>query len=454
MSRNLARPVIVGAGPTGLAAGWALCEAGTPPLILEKQGDVGGLSGSFDWAGFQADYGPHRLHQAAAPEIVALYQAALGGGLEERKRSGLVHLAGRRLPYPLSIPGLFEGLGLVGSVRHLLSALAARILPPAGEHYGGEAARRLGRLAARRLYEPAARKVWGLEPEALDVSLGKARVQKTGPLAILQAATGRKGSGRRFFYPEEGAGGLSRGLARRIREAGGEIRCGVTVEGLQIVDGRVVGVIAGGEAIEASAVIATAPLPTLCGWVGRQEAAAGLSYRSLVLLYLLLDVARVSAHDVHYFADPDLPANRLFEMKGFSNGKGPVDRTVVGFDLPCAVGDAIWTAAPQSLVEKVQKALERAGAGSAGILDVTAVRFANAWPIYRKGYMAHRDRALDTLATVEGLYPVGRHALFVHDNVHHACAAGLAAGRAAAGELSARSWRRAQTPFLHAQIED
>lgn len=448
------RPVIIGAGPTGLAAAWALCEAGTPPLILEKQEDVGGLSGSFDWAGFQADYGPHRLHQAAGPEIVALYQAALGEGLGERKRSGVVHLGGRRLPYPLSIPGLLGGLGLGGSVRHLVSALAARILPPRGEDFGGEAARRLGRLAARRLYEPAARKVWGLEPDQLDVSLGRARVQKTGPWAVLQAATGKKGSGRRYFYPDQGAGGLSRGLARRIREAGGEIRCGVTVEGLRIEGGRVVGVIVEGRAIEASSVIATAPLPALCQWVGRGDAAEGLEYRSLVLLYLLLDVDRVSGHDVHYFSDPDLPANRLFEMKGFSNGEGPVGRTVVGFDLPCTLGDSIWTSAPSALVEKVHKALQQVGVGDAGVLDVTAVRFPQAYPIYRKGYTVPRDRALDALSTVEGLYPVGRHALFVHDNVHHACAAGLAAGRAVAGAVSAQSWRQAQAPFLYAQIED
>lgn len=447
-----ARPIVIGAGPAGLAAAWSLVRAGSRPLVLEASDRVGGLSASFDVDGFRADYGPHRLHRAASDEVMELYRLALGGALLDRDRSGVVHLEGRRLPFPLSLAGLWRGLGPLGALSHGLSAVAARIAPPPGDDFAGEAGRRLGRRASDRLYEPAARKVWGLPPRELDAALARARISSDGPGKVLRAAVG-KGRSRRYFYPERGSGALAEGLAERIREAGGEIRTGRRVTGLRIEGGAIAGVRVDGEVIGADRVVATAPLPALCAWAGRPPGGP-LSYRSLVLLYLVLGTDRVSAHDVHYFADERIPANRLFEAKGFTGGAGPAGKTLVGFDLPCAEGDDTWTAGAESLVERVRPALDLAGAAGAPILGASIRRVAAAYPLLRKGYAGPRDRALDALAAVEGLYPVGRHALFVHDNVHHACAAGLAAGRAAAERKRAGSWREEQRRYLFAQIED
>jgi hypothetical protein len=79
---------------------------------------------------------------------------------------------------------------------------------------------------------------------------------------------------------------------------------------------------------------------------------------------------------------------------------------------------------------------------------------ARAYPLYRKGFAASRSRALDAVTGIDGVYPVGRHGLFLHDNLHHACAAGLACGRALASRVSSRTWRRELETFLNAQIED
>jgi protoporphyrinogen oxidase len=452
---SAAPTVIIGAGPAGLSAAHALVQAGERVVVLEADERVGGLSGSFDFAGFQVDYGPHRLHQAAAPEVLELYRLALGGALRVRARKGLVHVGDKRLPYPLSLLGIARGLGLAEVARHGVSAVMARLRPPEGNHFGAEAARRLGRHAARVLYGPAARKVWGLEPEALDAALGRARVQKGGPLDILRAALGRGGAsaGRRYFYPEAGVGSLAEGLAERIRRAGGEVRCGAAAEGLVLERGRVRAVGVAGREVPARAVVATVPLPLLCGWVGQPEAAAGLDYRALTLLYLLLATARGSERDVHYFADGQLPANRLFEPRNFS-GHGPPGRTVVGFDLPCAVGDAIWSASPEELTRRVRPALERTGLAGVAVLGSRVRRVAAAYPLYRRGFTAARERALDVLSHIEGLYPLGRSALFIHDNVHHACAAGLALGKLITEGASSGDWRGRQKPFLETRIED
>jgi protoporphyrinogen oxidase len=448
--------VVIGAGPSGLSAAYALAQAGRKVLVLEASERVGGLSGSFDLEGFQVDYGPHRLHQAATPEVLALYRSALGGALRLRARSGMVHVGDRRLPYPLSLLGIARGLGLGEVARYGLSAVVARLSRSEGKDFGTEAARRLGRRAVERLYAPAARKVWGLAPEDLDATLGRARVQKGGPLEVLKAALGRAGSssGRRYFYPEGGFGALAEGLAEAVQRWGGEVRRGAAAEGLVVERGRVRAVLVGGREVAAGEVVATVGLPLLCRWTGRAEAAEGLGYRALTLLYLVLGRDRATPQDVHYFADERIPASRLFEAKGFTGGAGPAGRTVVGFDLACAVGDATWSAQAEELVARVRPALERAGLSGVEILGWHVRRVAAAYPLYRKGFARVRERALDALSELEGLYPAGRHALFVHDNVHHACAAGLAVGRLVAEGQSARGWRSLQAPFLHAQIED
>ncbi|QRK06809.1 hypothetical protein JQX13_43230 [Archangium violaceum] len=74
---------------------------------------------------------------------------------------------------------------------------------------------------------------------------------------------GRGGSsaGRRYFYPEGGFGALA--------------------EGLMLERGRVMAVGVAGRELAAESVVATVPLPLLCGWVGRHEAAERLGFRAL-----------------------------------------------------------------------------------------------------------------------------------------------------------------------------
>jgi protoporphyrinogen oxidase len=452
--------IVIGGGPTGLSAAHALASANVPVLVLEAEPQLGGLAGSFDFEGFRVDYGPHRLHQAASPRVLGLYASALGGALLERRRNGRVHVDGGVLPYPLSLLGIARGLGLRRVLQHGASAVYARLVPPEGAHFGAEAARRLGRRAARVLYGPAARKVWGLAPEALDPKLGRARVEKRGPWAVVRAALGwgkKASAGRRYFYPREGFGQLSDGLAEQIRRRGGEVRLGVRVAGLCVERGRVVGVRTDdGAELRARAVIATSPLTSLCEWVGATDAAEGLDYRALVLVYLSLARARLSGQDVHYFADEAIAPNRLFEAANFlARPEEEAENTVVGFDLPCTVGDATWSASDDELARKVSAAVAKVSGGTVPSVEaVTSRRRAHAYPLYRRGHAERRSRALAALAKLEGLYPVGRQALFVHDNVHHACEAGLAAGDAVARGWSTVEWHASLGPLLETQIED
>lgn len=69
--RNDEHVIVLGAGPSGLAASLALCRGGLQPLVLERDDDVGGLMRSFRWRQFTVDLGRKELY-TRFPEVDAL----------------------------------------------------------------------------------------------------------------------------------------------------------------------------------------------------------------------------------------------------------------------------------------------------------------------------------------------------------------------------------------------
>jgi protoporphyrinogen oxidase len=62
------RVVIVGGGPAGLTAAYALMKAGVAAVVLEKEGQVGGHARTLERDGFLFDIGGHRFF-TKIPEV-------------------------------------------------------------------------------------------------------------------------------------------------------------------------------------------------------------------------------------------------------------------------------------------------------------------------------------------------------------------------------------------------
>ena len=59
------------------------------------------MAASFEVGGQRVDHGSHRLHPSAPPPVRALLDELLGADLQERRRNGRLHLAGRWIGFPL-----------------------------------------------------------------------------------------------------------------------------------------------------------------------------------------------------------------------------------------------------------------------------------------------------------------------------------------------------------------
>lgn len=464
--------VILGAGPAGLGAALQLARRGPFDVTaVERHTQIGGNAGSFAAGGLQVDYGSHRLHPACSPAILSDIREMLGADLLDRPRHGRMRIRSRWVHFPLKPLDLAAHLPLSFSLGVLRDAAAKLGRKSSGESFEQVLQHGLGRTICRDFYFPYAKKIWGVDPSELDAEQARRRVS-AGSLAkmirkVLGAIPGMKppGSGR-FFYPKRGFGQISEAYHCAALRAGVKVMLGVPVTGIETRDGRAVAaaVSAGDEErlLPARQILSTIPISLLVQCIRPAapqavlEAAASLRFRSMILIYLVLETERFTEYDAHYFPAPDVAITRLSEPKNYGLAEAP-GTTVLCAELPCSRTDTVWTASDEQLGRIMTDALAAAGLPvKARIRQILTRRLPQAYPIYTRDYRRHFDRITGWIDTIEGLVTFGRQGLFAHDNTHHtlAMAYGLNDCLDEAGGLDRQKWAGYRREFERHVVED
>jgi protoporphyrinogen oxidase len=465
--------VILGAGPAGLGAAYRL--AARPAFqvtALERAPVPGGNAGSFELAGLRVDFGSHRLHPSCAPEILADIRKMLGDDLLDRPRHGRIRLRNRWLHFPLKPADL---------ALHLPPSFAFGVawdtVAKLASHSGAETFRTvleqgLGRTICRDFYFPYARKIWGLNPDELDAEQARRRVS-AGSLRkmmskVLNAVpgVGKKKTGGRFYYPKDGFGAISEAYGEAARNAGAELRFGTSVAGIELTGGRACAVHTvgpdGTERLEAAQVLSTIPVSQLARLVqpsapeAVQAAACALKFRSMILIYFVLETEQFTEYDAHYFPETRIPITRLSEPKNYGLAVSP-GRTVLCAELPCSTDDPVWRASDRELAGICTEALTEAGIPvKCRISQVATRKLAQAYPIYTRDYRTHFEQIDNWLAKIPGLVSFGRQGLFAHDNTHHALAMAYALDECIRddGSLDGQRWAERRIEFQKHVVED
>ncbi len=470
-----AHVVVLGAGPAGLGAAYQLARQGVARVtVLDQANIVGGNAGSFDWEGFRADYGSHRLHPASDALILRDLRALLGDDLLDRPRHGRIRLGGRWLHFPLQpadlvlhAPKSFAFGVAMDIVRKALPKAK-----PVEESFATVLERGLGPTICREFYFPYAVKLWGIVPEELSAAQAQRRVSgnSIGKIfrKILNAVPGLKkpGSGR-FFYPRRGYGQISEALYSAAEKAGAEFLLGARVTAIELDGRRVAGVryTRGGEeqVIRPDWVWTTLPIsPFVRGMQPAPpaevlEATSSLGFRGMILIYVVLEQERFTEYDAHYFPEIALPISRLSEPKNYSLATEPRGQTMLCAELPCDPGDALWEKSDEELGRMLVQWLGQAGLPvRSRLLKATTRKLRQAYPVYRRGYEKYFNVMDDWLAGLQGLVHYGRQALFAHDNTHHALYMAYAAVDCFApdGTFDEERWRMFRGIFETHVVED
>jgi protoporphyrinogen oxidase len=433
--------VILGAGPAGAGAAYRLAERpGLKVTVLEQRDAPGGNAGSFVLEGINCDYGSHRLHPVVEPEVMRDMEALLKDDLLWRVRHGRILLKGRWIHFPLKPVDLLLRVppGFALSIfRDLAMKLVTR--PAAGEQTFETILRRsLGKTICEEFYFPYARKLWGLEPKDLAETAARRRVSGSSVGKILKKIAGqipglKSPTAGRFYYPRKGYGQIAGRYAEAAQALGAEFLFQARVSAIETDGTRVTGVRYQQDGqerlIAADLVWSTLPVSLLARFLKPEppadvvEAARGMKFRGMILIYLILEQDQFSPTDAYYFPESLIPISRMSEPKNFSGTSEPEGRTVLCAELPSDPGQPEWDMSDEELGQKLTGWLERARLPvKAPIRGVVTRRLSHAYPVYTRDFES-RQAALDAwLGRIDGLLTFGRQGLFAHDNTHHALA--------------------------------
>ncbi len=255
------RIVIIGAGPCGLGAGWALNARGHDNYtIIERSGYAGGLSASFvDGAGFTWDVGGHVLF-SHYPEFDEILAKVMGGDMLAHLRKSFVRRLNRWVPYPFQnnlsfLPPEAQLDCLLGLKR------AAEVEQVKPAHFGEWIDAVFGEGIARHFMRPYNWKVWGVPHELMSAKWIGERVSVVDFDAVLKnvimgSEDSAWGPNAEFQFPSVGGTGeIFTRLAAPLKD---KIRFNTTVSSVA-VDEKVV-ILSTGERIEYDHLINTTPI--------------------------------------------------------------------------------------------------------------------------------------------------------------------------------------------------
>ena len=384
------RPVVLGAGPAGLTAGYLLAKLGRPVLVLEAEEQVGGLAKTIVRDGYRFDLGGHRFF-TKSPEVESLWLEVLGEELLLRPRLSRIYWNGRFLDYPLSAGDVVRKLGPVELARCLASYLAS-VPRRKGEERSLEewVSNRFGRRLYDLFFRTYTEKVWGVPGSEIRAEWAAQRIKGLSLRTAARDAVfgGREGEVksliREFHYPRYGPGQMWETMAERIGDLGGEVRTSAPVERICLERGRVVAVEAAGQTHHCGDVISSLPLGAVAKMARPAapapvlEAGRGLRYRDFLTVALVLSGDDLFPDNWVYVHDPSVRVGRIQNYRSWSPWMVPDPSTAcIGLEYFCFEGDDLWEA-------------ERRGAGRARSVRAGCARPCGSGP---RGARLRRARA-------------------------------------------------------------
>ncbi len=415
--------LVVGGGPCGLTAALAAARRGLSVELVEAAPHLGGMAASFTVAGQRVDLGSHRLHPAAPVRVLDLLDDLLGSDLQVRQRNGRLRLQDRWVRFPFRPLDVARSMPPRFVVAAAADALTAPLRRARDNSYADFVRAGLGPSALSAFHGPMATKLWGLPPERLSADLARKRISQRTPTRILAriASAGRQG-GATFLYPRLGYGQIPERLAEAAADAGVQMHTSCSVEmlhrGHNGGGGRApTALLSTGESVRSGRVLWTAQESALRASLGL-EPGPERPMRGLTLVYLALDQDRYTPFDAHYVPTPAVAFSRLSEPKNYRDGPDPAGRTVLCLEVPCTVGDEIWSSDDDALAERTAADLGRLGLPPVRVVETAVRRLPSVYPVETVDGDCHGAGHLD-LDLCPGVTVLGRQGLAVADNLHH-----------------------------------
>src|SRR3954470_16194225 len=432
-NENPQTTLVLGGGPAGLTAGYLLGKADRDVIVLEAEDQVGGLAKTVEIDGYRFALGGHRFFTKSV-EVDTLWHEILGEEFLLRPRMSRIYWNNRYLDYPLRGPDVIRKLGPVELIRCVASYLRAAVRRnKVDDSLEDWVSNRFGRRLFELFFKSYTEKVWGVPTSEIRAEWAAQRIKGLSFFSAAKAAFfGNKGDKvksliTQFHYPRFGPGQMWETMADEIIASGGEVRLNAPVQELEVRDGRVAAVVAGGERIEPSEVISSLPLRATVGLAGAaaagdvQAAAQGLRYRDFLTVALVIDGEDLFPDNWIYIHDPSVHVGRIQNYRSWSPWMVPDEsKACVGLEYFCFSGDELWEMEDEALVELAKRELDHLGLVAPEKVERGFVtRVPLAYPMYDPDYGERVDAIRGWLGGISNLQQVGRNGLHRYNNSDH-----------------------------------
>src|SRR3954464_2342467 len=424
---------VLGGGPAGLTAGYLLAKQGVPVIVFEAEDQVGGLAKTEVRDGYRFDLGGHRFF-TKSKEVDDLWHEVMKEEFLKRPRMSRIYWNGKFLNYPLDGMDVVKKLGPVELVRSGLSYVWAKAKPKGAEENVEEwVSNRFGKRLYQHFFKTYTEKVWGVPTTELRSEWAAQRIKGLSFMSAAKAAFfGNKDNKiksliNEFHYPRFGPGQMWETMADEIIANGGEVRLNSPVTKLEVRDGRIVALEAGGERTGPSEVISSLPLRATVGLSGAaatgtvQAAAQGLRYRDFLTIALVIDGEDLFPDNWIYIHEPGVEVGRIQNFRSWSPWMVPdQSKASIGMEYFCFKGDELWESSDDDLVELAKREIEQLGLAKASDVERGFVtRVPLAYPMYDADYGERVEVIKEWLEGISNIQQVGRNGLHRYNNSDH-----------------------------------
>ena len=433
----MSRHVILGGGITGIATGYFLSTHSEQVTVVEKQPSIGGLASSSTFQEFTLDVGPHKLY-SVIPGIMGIMRDVLGEDCLVINKKNSLYLFGKNFSFPIKPLQFAKDFPKTTALKCGISWLHALITQFLSKKqitsYEDYFLAGFGSEAYNVLFEGLCWKVWG-DPKTITAELARRRVPVPSIGSLLKNTFSKKQkpevSADQFYYPKGGVGLMCEKFSERLKKNKGEVLCGsipvkIHLEG-KTIKSTMLKTPQGEELImNPKSITNTLHLDTFLSLFDPAppkpvlDAAAALTYRSLILVYVFINKPRVLDDHWIFFPEKKFVFNRVSEQKNFSPHIAPHDKTFIVAEVSCAQNAPYWKLSQEAIVEVVIKDLEKAKLiKKQEVIAHHIVKIERMYPVYDLNYQKNVRTILNWIHSIENLYTIGRQGLFAYTNTDH-----------------------------------
>lgn len=368
--------VILGAGITGLTAAYALSKKGYKVTVFEKSKEVGGLATSYiDKEGCVYDYGPHEFC-TENKELIKILKEILGKDLLIRKKKASQYFFNKYIPYPLKPIDFLTKLPLHLSITVFFEVLFAKIKqyynPSLDYSFKSWTKSRFGNTLYDKYFGPYTTKVWGINPDELDLSTASSRIGFNSIFDLLfktvqhyitkkdNFSTIHNPLKDSFYYSKGGNIKLIQSLYKRCSKENVKFKMGFKATKITIKNSKAIKINFSNKKSISNFdyIINTTPLTSLTKMINKRNNFP-LRFRSMIFGFISFNQSELSPYSWIYTPSKELIFQRITEFKNLNADMCPKNKTNIAVEISCFKKDKIWKTSDEDIIQKIIRDLKK-----------------------------------------------------------------------------------------------